>query len=99
MPGGLSLQQDEGVEEPLARVLRGGRVGTVPGDRGGPQDKDRRGIRGGLRRYPGHAAWALGDIGCAKVALMEASQTGKDTWCTKESALALTGAATQATVG
>src|SRR5687767_888762 len=57
MPGGVSLQQDEGFEEPLARVLRGGRVRTLPGDRGGSDDKDRRGVRGPLWGDPSHAPW------------------------------------------
>src|SRR5919107_3261373 len=57
MPGGLPLQQDQGVEEPLARVLRGGRFGTLPGDRGGSEDKDRRGVRGTLRRHSANAPW------------------------------------------
>src|SRR5687767_2434937 len=62
MPGGLSLQQDEGVEEPLAGVLRGGRVGTLPGDREGSKDKDGRGVRGSLWGYPSHAPRPCGPV-------------------------------------
>ena len=62
MPGGLSLQQDQGFEEPLARVLRRGRVGTLPGDREGPRDKNRRGVRGSLWRNPSHASWPGGPV-------------------------------------
>src|SRR5215203_1656611 len=114
MPGGLSLQQDQGFEEPLARVLRGGRDGTLPGDREGPRGKNRRGVRGSLWRDPshapwpgrpvaplvrGHAAWALGEIGGAAESLMEASETEKDTWCLQEIRLALTNGTTEATLG
>src|SRR5919112_558238 len=104
MPGGLSLQQGEGVEEPLARVLQGGRVWTLPGDRGGSDDKDRRGVRGSLWGDPsplvrGHAAWALGEIGGAKESLLEASETEKDPWCLQEIRLALVGGTTNATLG
>src|ERR671917_441675 len=56
LPGGLPVQQDEGHEEPLARVLGGGRRGTVPGDRRSARDPHRRGVRGALRGYPAHAA-------------------------------------------
>src|SRR5919107_3783949 len=62
MPGGLSLQQDEGVEEQMDGVLRGGGVGTLPGDREGPKNKDGRGVRGALWGYPSHAPRPCGPV-------------------------------------
>src|SRR5215217_2216158 len=99
MPGGLSLQQGEGVQEPLARVLQGGRVRTLPGDRGGSDDKDRGGVRGSLWGDSSHAPWALGEIGGAKESLMEASKTEKNPWCLQEIRLALVGGTKNATLG